>query len=452
MGERPSSGSPAGPSGPTARHALIAVVVTTLVVVATVSFYAVSEPPQPTTSQYPVAPHGWATFRTAWAGVATAFDGLAPGPWTIVFAEGLATDAPWSPPTSLPNAFLDPACGAQLSGVSTLTFWNASAYPASNSSSVYSSGAAPLWTFVFSGADTPTFVASWVAGQVVVNAALGPTSPCMTSGEFVGTPSMDVQPSVDVDSNAIAAAVIAASQPGLPGASFPVPTPPSPSFAAYFPGPVFLPEGGVNPGRWPVVYGECGMAGQFGSNFTIAYYSFNSVSAQGGLNMWSYGYPCFDTEYVVTENATVLGTPPSPNGTYLEWSLNWTFLTSAVPPIWTASELTTSLFRWAIGPPGVALFPGYQDSGALCNQTTPVIEDCTPPPHGWYVVLLDRNGTWLDSYPTIANGTSWSISGVPLAPGDRILFVGSAGNQNGNGLWIPSGGEPAVFLVHRGFF
>jgi hypothetical protein len=98
----------------------------------------------------------------------------------MLYAEGVASDSPWSPPAvfwaedppGLPNA-----CVAQLSGISTLTFWNESAYPNSSSPTVSTSGAAPLWTFVLHGAATPTFVASWLAGRVIPNGALQASSP-----------------------------------------------------------------------------------------------------------------------------------------------------------------------------------------------------------------------------------------------------------------------------------
>jgi hypothetical protein len=436
----------AGNPRPRRRPALIAIITVVIVIGATFSVYEVYQVTRPGASPYPPPPPGWVTFRTAWADVSGDFADLAQGPWTVAFAEGVAADAPWSPPISIFG--VNPGCAKELSGISTLTYWNSSAYPYSDSPNVYSSGAAPLWTFVFNGTGTPAFVASWVAGQVVDNAVLEPTSPCIRFGDFYASPSLSIRPSGVADSDAIPAAVRATTLPPLnwyfPAPGFP--QPPSPFFAAYFLSSSVLPAIDGNANRWNVDYGECGMEGQIGSNFTMAEFQFNSSDLEEPSESAVPLYPCFDSEYLLEMNRTTIVTPPSPSGVYLEWTLNWSFISSAVPPKWTASDLNTSLIQWEIGPPGIFMFPGWQPSAAVCGAENPGFANCMPPSQGWYVVLLNSNGSWLDSYPTVANGTAWSIPSVSLSLGDRIVFVGAAGNANGNLLWVHRAEEPAVFL------
>jgi hypothetical protein len=436
------AGLPSGPSpspgtrGPRNRRpALIAIAIAAILIAATFSGYAVSRktsPSAPPTSPYPPPPADWATFHTAWSTVSQAFGAFAEGNWTIKFAEGAAADGPWSPSAVLwdqiPPALWDP-CAAQLSGISTLTFWNASAYPYSDSPDVFSSGAAPLWTFIFNGTGTPTFVASWLAGHVLINGDLGTTSPCFSVGPplndvFAGTSLDYVHPSTELDSNAIASAAIAEE----PNASFlhvaPVPSPPSPAFALYFPGPQSVPVTIIGPNLWVVDYGACGLPGQLSSNFTLTAYEFDAATASGGA--WSsIGLTCADSYYVLNMSRNALSNPPSSSGIYREWNLSSSFLTSAVPATWTASDLTTSIIHWWVvnGPGAGATVPS---SAAVCGFLSANLSKCTPPSSGWYAVLLSANGTWLDSYPTITNGTMWAVAGVHVADGDRIVLVGSA--------------------------
>lgn len=63
-------------------------------------------------------------------------------------------------------------------------------------------------------------------------------------------------------------------------------------------------------------------------------------------------------------------------------------------------------------------------------------------------MLVDPNGTWLDSYPSVSNGTSWTVPGVSVLSGDRILFVGASGTPSTpSEAWLQTGvlGDPAVF-------
>ncbi|MGP8074937.1 MAG: hypothetical protein ACLP74_08010 [Thermoplasmata archaeon] len=426
---------------------MIVVVIIVIAASAAVSVYAWHVVTQSNPAGYPPPPAGWTTYHTAWSAVVNAFGGFASGAWTIVFVEGVAADAPWSPPADLwggtsPEIW-DP-CAAQLSGVSALTFWNSSAYPYSDSPDVFSSGAAPLWTFIFNGTGTPTFVATWLVGHVVINAALGSTSPCMLLSVFNSPPSEDAHPSTEVDSNVIAAAAFTESQVQLPNPPPPVPSPGEEAFALYMPGPErLLPSTISGANQWTVSYGKCGMPGELGSTFTMGEYPFNGTTGQGGEWLTS-TIACYDTYYLLNMTSVPIPTPPSSSGVYREWNLNWSIFTSAVPATWSAADLTTSLLGWQLqssSPP----FSLQQSSSAVCGPADPGVANCTPPTQGWYAVLLNSNGSWLDSYPSVANGTAWTVPGVSLIPDDLVLFVSAAGVSTSASFQTAFGTEPTVF-------
>ncbi len=457
FGSGPSAGSSSSaipPERGRRRRNLIAIAIVAIAVVAGLSAYVITHPSKPMTPgvpSYPPPPSGWATFRTAWSDVSRAFETFESGNWTVGFAEGAAADGPWSPPAVL-WAEVDPVtwdeCASQLSGVSTLTFWNASLYPFSNTTDVFSSGAAPLWTFIFNGTDTSTFVASWLTGRVILNGVLGPASPCFgvsspMNDVFRGASFDPVRPTVELDSNAIASAAIAEQRNASLLHVAPVPVPPSPAFALYFPGPQSVPITADAPDTWVVTYGQCGLLGQLGSGFTLTDYIFNGSSATG--NSWfSIDLTCADSYYVLKMGNTTIAGPPSSSGVYRAWNVSSEFLTSAVPEVWTASDLATTMLRWEVLNGASGNLP-IASVAALCGPFSANFSSCVPPSSGWYAVLLSPDGTWLDSYPSVANGTAWTVLGVPVADGDRIVFVGTSGFPTGAYFRTSFDTEPTVY-------
>jgi hypothetical protein len=431
------------------RQILVAIGIAVLLVAATLSIYELVQTSTPNTTSvppFPPAPAGWATFDTAWTAVSHAFGAFARGNWTILFAEGAASDGPWSPPATLwsetPPSLWEP-CAAELSGMSTLTFWNGSSYPYSESPYVFSSGAAPLWTFIFNGSGTPTFVVSWILDHVVINAALGPASPCFSLGVFDGVSFDHINPSSEVDSSAIATAAIAEGGNATQIGVAPVPVPPDPAFALYFPGPQFVPVTIDGSDLWVVNYGECGQPGQLGSNFTLTAYEFNARTASGGA--WSsIGLTCADAYFILNMTRVPLAAPPSASGLYREWNLTSSFLSSAVPPTWSAADLSTSLVHWWVVN-GTRAGVSVYSSAAMCSPPASNISNCTAPATGWYAVLVGPNGDLLDSYPTVSNGTAWTLPGVHVVNGDRILLVAAAGFPTSAVLRTTFNTEPTVY-------
>jgi hypothetical protein len=441
--------SPSDRLRPGHRRVLLGVVVA--FVALAVAAAAITEYGSPAPSNGPPppgGPTGWTTFHSAWNATAVAFASDGSGAWQIDFAEGAAADAPWSPPISLWDVYQPDTwnpCAAQLSGISTLTYWNASDYPASRALDVFSSGTAPLWTFVFHRSGTPTYVASWVAGQVVTNAALAPTSPCLGLDIFSNPGFLSVDPSTEVDSNTIAvrAMEVSANSSSLPVGERPgsVPSPAAPAFALYFPGRELLPFFSETADTWTVAYGACGFAGELGRPYQLTGYSFNSTTGSPGGYFFG-NASCFDAYYSLGLAPAVVPNPP-PSGLYRGWSVNVSFFSSAVPAVWSAQRLTTAAlqFRLAGFDPPYALIPAVP---ARCGPDDPGLANCTAPTAGWYAVLLGRTGNWLDSFPSPSNASAWTVSAVPVVTGDEIVYAGALGIPTNSTFETPFGTEPTV--------
>ena len=449
--DNPRSGGPRARRGRT----VLALIVVVIVVSAGAVYYSEREISGPSPG-YPAPPRGWTTFLGAWADVSSAFSALVNGSWTVHFAEGVAADGHWSPPAALwalygPGSWVP--CEDQLSGVSTLTFWNASEYPSTQSSNDFTSGAAPLWTFVFNGTHTLTFVASWFLGRVSLNAALGQGSPCSDFSIFGASTFVTVDPNHELDSNAIAAEVQAEDEyfsqrpPGVTGPT-PMPVPPAPGVALYFPGHQLLPSELSGRGLWTAAYWDCGLDGEYGTSASWTGYLLNATTVPSGHTyQWfgsAGGEPCYDTEYLVSLSRTGVVGAPLGSGEYLEWRINVSFMTSAVPPAWNLTGLTTSLFGSELrsGSPPFSVLPSAR---ALCGSGSRNLTSCPAPSNGWYAVLLAPNGTWLDSYPTSPNGTNWSVPGLHIQSGDLVAFVASQGYGSTDSLELTGGNEPLVF-------
>lgn len=424
-----------------------------IVIAAGAASYVVYQETRPSSAPSPSPPKGWTTLDGAWTAVSDAFSALANGSWNISFAEGVAADGHWSPPATLFNFVGGPAwtaCESQLSGISSLTFWNASHYPATESATDFTSGAAPLWTFIFNGTGTLTFVASWFLGKVILNAALGPGSVCLQYEIFSPPAYQRVAPSQELNSDVIAKEVGAEaeylSRIGSTGGLTPLPVPPNPGVALYLPGPQLLPYILTGQPQWTLAYTTCGLNGFYGTSAPFTGYLMNSTAVPSGHSYsWIIGPgPCYDTEYLVRLNRTAVVGAPGTGGQYFEWKTNVTFMTSAVPSHWKLSDLSTSLFGFQLGspPPSSGSLPS---SEALCGPGSQNLTECPAPATGWYAVLLSPTGAWLDSYPTSPNGTQWAIPDVPVSSGDLIAFVGSGGYPSTDSISISNASEPFAF-------
>ena len=367
---------------------------------------------------FPAPPADWTMFRVAETTVQSDVAPAISGPWQLVYAEGAAANGPWAPMQwQWGISSFGVTCGLgpeDLLGISTLTFWNASAYPSSDSPNAFTSGGAPLWTFVFENASGSRIVATWFTGEVILNGVVGANSTCP------GTPVQPILPSVEMDSNAAGQAALGQGRAALIASG-------GYHAVLYFPGPTLLPfgttAGGTQP-PWQVVFTGCGQPTFLGAS-NITDFVLNSSTG-----MWydtaSANQECYNTYYLINLNTSVPRNTTSPAGMYVATSVsNISAHTSAVPPVATASDLTTNLFD-----PDVSILGGsgyIRSATAVCNNTTLNFTNCTPPATGWYAVLFAANGSWLDSFPSAPNGRNWTVGGVPVAAGDELGFVFAAG-------------------------
>ena len=400
------------------RSAVVAVIVVVILIVAALGGYEVYRATQPSGSPYPSPPSGWTTFDSALAAVQSAVVPTVSGPWNLSFVEGAAANGHWSPMAwqwafgSVSSCGIDPH---NLTGIGALTFWNASVYPVVSSANVFSSGAAPMWTFVFQNGSGIRIVATWFLGNVILNGIATPTNPqCRLP------PDQPALPEVEMDSNA--AAQLALQRGGsalVAGSGY--------HAVLYFAAGATMLDGYVGGGGiqpfWSVAYTQCGAPGYFGPS-GVTEIQLNSTTGQWEDQTTMPG-PCFDTSYSIGMTQGVSLNLSSPSGTYLSTTLTSIgFLTSAVPPVFNMSGLTTDLVN-------VTLFEGpnrnpVPPAAANCTPSHPGLANCTAPNVGWYAVLLDHQGHWLDSFPSDAGGRSWTVPGVPLVPGDEVVIVSAS--------------------------
>lgn len=371
-------------------------------------------------SLYPTPPSGWTTFLPAEAAVGEAVVPRVAGPWVLVFTEGVAANGPWSPMAwQFEGVTPIGLCGVgpwNLNGVSTLTFWNASEYPFSTSSTALASGAAPLWTFVYENGSGVRIVGTWWLGSVLLNGVVTPTSP-----ECTGPPQQPTFTGSTLNSNAAARYAQLLGGTGFIGAS---------RYRAtlYFgTGPTLISSysgvGGAQP-PWAVVYTGCGSPGFHGWNNTTEFMLNSTTGAWVGESINP--EVCFDTEYAVYGTPTDNWTSSGPPGHYYLWSgFSFDFLTSAVPKIFTNSSLTTDMFDVSLAA-GETAGTDVAPAVATCGPGSSGIADCQPPASGWFAVLLGQNGSWIDSFPSAASGTGWSVPGVHFLASDQLVLVASA--------------------------
>ena len=63
-------------------------------------------------------------------------------------------------------------------------------------------------------------------------------------------------------------------------------------------------------------------------------------------------------------------------------------------------------------------------SPALCTSTPPGMAGCAAPTSGWYLVISDKNWSWIASYPETNNGTTWyGDAAVALYRGNLLTIV-----------------------------
>lgn len=381
----------------------------------------------------PLPPAGWLTFYQAAPVAQQVVDSLIIGPWALTFATGVAADGPWAP--TIGGTFsATPPCAARLSGISLLTYWNESYYPVSHAANIFSSGATPLWTFGYRDQGGDTAVVSVVNGTGVYNGEWTAGSGCAAPIE----PQYQIgfAPASVVDSSRVALTVMnlpsgtIAPRNGT-GTAFD-PSNPGSAFEMYSLGDGISGTEGIDPQliptdhlpTWWDVWGRCGLAGDSGwsPSDVLSMNVTTGLLSENALNSPTY---CQQVGAVGTIRSPTIGIPPGPAGNFEGWSLGLSLSTSIVPAPagWnriTTDTISPSMFTNATT--GAAFTGVVPSAAALCGLGTGTLASCTVNPSGWYVVLADAHGDWLDSYPSAAGGSNWTRPGVPVVSGDEVVL------------------------------
>ncbi len=366
-------------------------------------------------------PTGWITFREAASILQPMVNGTPGGPWGLLFASGVAANGPWSPMVS--GTFgATPLCAAKLSGISLFTYWNASLYPRADWPGVFSSGTAPLWTFGYLNSANSTSIFSVVNGSRSYNGIWTAASQCVMN-DTLGVPP-GFSPDSVLDSSRIAGS-IPSSFWGL-----------GPQHALYTIGPWLtgVETNSYNTGSsrgdhlptWYVTSSRCGLPGA-AARITPETIYVNSTSGDAGPGGWQ-GSPvdCASIGARGSFGPPTVRVLANGSGSAVSFRLGLTPETSQVPPSkdWTiirTDSLTVGVWENSTTTPAYAV--AIEPAGAACVSGALTVYDCPANATGWYVVLTDSHGNWLDSFPSFAGGGNWTRPGVSVASGDLLVLV-----------------------------
>jgi hypothetical protein len=424
MGEGSSSRSkPAnfwsrrGPGAPRTFAVVIgAVIFSAILVVATLHASSVAPRSGPLTPP-PGLPPGWTTFDNALSTVQAQPTLQRGGPWGVTLVEGAAANVPWSPEVWQWYGEPQPICGIQssnLTGISAFTYWNSSLFPAWDSPLALTSGWAPLWSFVFQNSTGVRVISSWFNGTIFLNAVAQPTPRCFETNPQVAIPSEELDSPL-----AAAAAQHDGASTLLSSGRF--------HTAFYFPVGLLLPWGwgiGGSLPMWQVAYSQCESHKYHGGSY-LEDFGMNSTTGQGEGATGGAWYPsCFDTSYTIGLNNTSAVQLTSPDGGRVAANISYiTEVTSVLNSPPTLANLTTNQTQISVTTPYTEI--NLSSAAAVCRDPSENLSGCTAPASGWYAVLASPGGHWLDSYPSLANGTSWVLPEVQIALGDEIeVFTG----------------------------
>jgi len=410
-----------------------ALAIVVLLVVAGIAAWAIEATPAPAST---APPTGWTTFRAS-APIAQAIVNRSiVGPWALSFAAGLAANGPWAP--TLRGTFgATPSCAAKLGGISLFTHWNDSYYPRSNATTIFSSGTAPLWTFGYVDPAGDTEIVSVVNGTGVINGIWTVSTGCAqppSASYRVG-----FSPSSMADSSQVAATV-----DGLPAGAIAPPAPYAP-FDPSHPGTAFElysignwlsgatgsafdlgADLGAHLPAWWAAWGQCGLPGVSGWG-PLVVLRMNATSASNEpAEEFATSSLCSSVAATGSFGRPTTGALTGASGNFESWGLTVTPVTSGVPApagwnVVTTNSIVPALWQnLSTGP----AFSGAVPSGAAtCGVGTPNLTACAANPAGWYAVLVDAHGNWLDSYPSVSGGANWTRSGVTVTTGDAIEII-----------------------------
>jgi hypothetical protein len=406
---------------------------------------ALTVPPVVSTFQTPAPPPGWVTFSTAAQKIDPFTTGTPGGPWNISLAEGVAAAGPWSPTLSMwgLNASWAPtiaACQSLLSGPSVFTFWSASEYPEATGPAVFESGGAGLWTFAYLNATGAALVISVLDGKASLNGVVPAHSACASIGGPFRNQTAYLNPSNVSDPSGFAASSYQWLGEGRS-------SPPSATSAFYILGNPAVPVAYNAPGynqEWSTYYGTCGAPGVNGQ---VTYDGAPQLDPKepGYLDQVTVGNYCYQSMDALLMGGKTLW---SSGGTfYASWPVNVLLDSSARPVVSTPAPLTTNLFSMSMmlnSSDGPFSFQ-FNTAQPQCSVGE-TISSCVSQPQSWYAVLLGPTGTVLDTFPSFAGSSAWTVANTTISTADQLVLVAPVPvfSLSNSGVQFSSGWTPYV--------
>jgi hypothetical protein len=356
---------------------------------------------------------------------------LTGGPWILFSYIGFAAQSPFNPIAfGLGGMNLSLRyCSTEYNG---LTLWNATSMPVFDGA--ISSGTAPFWQFeFFSNASQEVLLATDVSDTPHVYAAISQSSPCWEyAGGLVASSYESWVNPLPVDSPIQATEAYAALGASFESGNRPIVE----TFANGFTPLADATDHGPGGGAQYTLCGQVGVAGWQPKGFvgewpngTVQSTSLGNVTCTALLTQ---GLPAVSRHYSVAF-ADVGQTQPEPPG-FADLS---TFIQADFPDFYAnGSEYADAwgLLSWMTllslhSATGVSL----PSSAPSCQRWVPVADECQPTSNGWSAVLTSATGSWLDSFPSAADGSEWAVPTAAIASGEQLMFVfPSAWNVTGD--------------------
>lgn len=407
MGPRPGSWLGEGGTRGEALAVTLVASVTLLVVISAVALSFGS--PRANTNVPPVNAGNGTSFGQAFAPANRTANATQGGPWRLVSALGLYTTLPFTPILYPLNDSLNQtyaACGS-LPGV---TIWNASAIPVGVGSA--SQGYAAFWSFIYLNSSSSSLVVTYLNNQVRSFGPLAPSSPC---GRLLARLN-PVYPTIPA---AAPTADYASGAWEAEGAAF---AQAHRNFAAQFVIGWSQTDAWADPFYWNVNYYQCGLAG-FSGDGTLSVAETNLTTGKVIATL-TQGENCNLLNYTMHFSPVQV---VNDSGTATRFDVTALQLEDSFPNR-TGPNVTTNdgwgLDAWMTqlrltSPAGTPLAM----ASPSCTSWVVNYTQCRANQSGWYAVLVNANGGWLDSFGGSGSSGSWTVPNVPYTSHEQLVIV-----------------------------
>lgn len=353
------------------------------------------------------------TFFQALAGLNASVSQQSGGPWALFAVWGIASPVAFSPSSLgwVQNNLTVNSCQSSFRGV---TLWNGS-IPLFNGS--YQSGTAPFWQFAFfSNASQSILIGTNVQGVSKLYPPIGMSSPCAAHSDLGYEPWVWAATFVPFPPDTPVLAMNSWNAIGQRWMSSNLH-----AYEAFILGWSYW--GSANPEGLVVKYARCGQVGFTGvqpvadvvlkSDGTYANYL---NGTQGCGDVISLGPPPVYGAYAL--DFSPASTSSAGGTTWISTAFQSTYGNRSLDS--DAGGLVSWMLRLTLKDASGQLL---QVAPPMCAAWVPSPSDCTSGASGWYGLLLNEAGGWQNSFPSLANLTSWSVPGVALVSNQLIVLV-----------------------------